>query len=97
MHPGSHIPWGCRLQFCLDDLNWSKGSLSVLSSIGETEKMREGGWGLMFLARNSQVKKKCEMVGGCDATASSFVVKVRREVLANVHAVTVKCHSKKVK
>jgi hypothetical protein len=33
------------------------------------------------------------MVCCCDATASSFVAKVRGEVFAYFHAVAVKCHS----
>jgi hypothetical protein len=49
---------------------------------------------LFFDKKNSLVKKrKCEMVRYHDATASSFVTKVRGKVLAHFHAVTVKHHS----
>jgi hypothetical protein len=46
----------------------------------------------LSLARNSLVKKKCETVC-CVATASSFVTKVRRDVFADFHTVTIKRHT----
>jgi hypothetical protein len=44
---------------------------------------------MLFLVRNSLVKRKYVKVR-CDATASSFVAKVRGEVLARFHTVAVK-------
>jgi hypothetical protein len=44
----------------------------------------------LFLVKNSLVK---EIVHCYDATASSFVTKVRGEVFTHVHAVAVKRHS----
>jgi hypothetical protein len=68
---------------------------SVLTSIEKTEKCRVvGGQQLCyFWSRIPWWKRKCKMSCYRDATASSFVAKVRCEVFANFHAVAVKRHS----
>jgi hypothetical protein len=48
---------------------------------------------MLFLVKNSMVKRKCETVRCHDAAASSFVTKVQGEVFAHFHKVTVKRHS----
>jgi hypothetical protein len=80
IHPGSHILWGCSEppvimsrspQLC------QNGGLSVLASIGGNRKV---GW----LGENSHVfwwKIKWETVCYHDATARSFVAKVRGKVI----------------
>jgi hypothetical protein len=66
-----------RLGFCLDHVSCQNGVLSVLSSIGETEKSRVGGddshvvFGHKFPGEKGSVRLCCH-----DATASSFVTKV---------------------
>jgi hypothetical protein len=69
------------------------GNLSVLSSIGETEKSRVSGddCHVVFGKKFSGEKRKCQMVCRRDATVS-FVAKVLSEVFANFHAVTIKLH-----
>jgi hypothetical protein len=47
---------------------------------------------MLFLVENSLVKKS-KMACCRDATASSFVAKVRGEVFAHFHVVAVKRHS----
>jgi hypothetical protein len=49
---------------------------------------------MMFLVKNSLVKRKCETVR-CrdDETARYFAAKVRGEVYVHFHAVAVKRHS----
>jgi hypothetical protein len=68
--------------------------LSVLPSIGETEK--RGEWWMtvmLFLVKDSLVKKrKCEMVC-CDATPSYIAAKDCCTASAYIHAVAVKHHS----
>jgi hypothetical protein len=48
---------------------------------------------VVFLKKNPWLKRKCETVRCRDATASSFVAKVRGEVFAHFHAVAVKRHN----
>jgi hypothetical protein len=71
------------------------GSLSVLSSVGKTEKQSGSGITVMlFLAKKfTGGKKKCEMVRCCDVTASSFVARVEGEVFTRFHTVAIKFHS----
>jgi hypothetical protein len=78
--------------------------LSVLASIGKTEKSKVDGGRyrcaipapatvmlfFFFLVKNSLVKRKCKTVCCRDATASCFVAKVRDEVFSHFHAVAVK-------
>jgi hypothetical protein len=79
------------------------GSLSVFSSIRETEKSCRGpsqvsrvGGGRQSCCFWSNIplwKRKCKTVHCHDGTASSFVDKVLGEVFLHFHAVAVKCHS----
>jgi hypothetical protein len=71
------------------------GGLLFLSSIGETEKFRVSGEGqsCCFWSQILWWKRQCEMVRCRDATARTFVAKVRGEVFVYFHAVTVKRHS----
>jgi hypothetical protein len=48
---------------------------------------------MLFLVKNSLVKKKYETVCCHDATASSFVAKVRGEVFSHFHADAIKGHN----
>jgi hypothetical protein len=48
---------------------------------------------MLILVKSYLVKRKREMVHYSDARMSSFAAKVRGEVFANFHAVTVKRHS----
>jgi hypothetical protein len=48
---------------------------------------------MLFLVKKSLAKRQCEMVRWRDATASSFVAKVRGEVFAHFQAAAVGCHS----
>jgi hypothetical protein len=50
---------------------------------------------ISFLVKKKKtlVKKKCETVSCCDATASCFAAKVRCEAFTYFHAVDVKRHS----
>jgi hypothetical protein len=68
------------------------GGLSVLSSIGETEKGSVGGdrQSCYFWPKILWWKTKCETVHCRDAPASSFVTKVPGEVFAHFQAVAVK-------
>jgi hypothetical protein len=55
-----------------------------------------GGWGttdVLIFVKNSLVKRKYEPAYCHDATASSFVTKVRDEVFAHFHTVAVKHNS----
>jgi hypothetical protein len=47
---------------------------------------------LLLVKKTPCLKRKCETVR-CHATASSFVAKVRGEVFADFHAVSIKRHS----
>jgi hypothetical protein len=47
----------------------------------------------MFLVKNSLVKRECETVRYHDATASSFVSKVRDENFVQFHIVAMKPNS----
>jgi hypothetical protein len=98
MHSGNRVLLGCSEspvilpqspQMC------QNGCLTVLSSIEETEKSRVGRvlQSLSFWSKTPWWKKKCEKVRRHDATASSFVAKVRGEVFAHFHAVAVKLHN----
>jgi hypothetical protein len=49
---------------------------------------------MLFVIKNSLVKKKCEIVHCRDETASSFVAKVRGEVLGHFHGVAVNHYSR---
>jgi hypothetical protein len=71
------------------------GGLSVLSSIGKTDKsMVSGAKVILFLVKkNPWWKKKCETVRCCDASAISFVAKVGEEVFAHFRKVAVKRQS----
>jgi hypothetical protein len=71
------------------------GGLSVLSLIGETEKVRcVGKTVLSFFVRTPWWKSKCETVRCSTATAASyFVAKVRSEVFAHFHALAITHHS----
>jgi hypothetical protein len=68
-----------------DSASCQNGGFSVLSSMGETEKL---GWVerdshvVFFFAKNFLVKKECDTVRCRDAAASSFVAKVRGQVFA---------------
>jgi hypothetical protein len=48
---------------------------------------------MLFWGKNSLVKKKRQALRCREATGSSFVAKVRREVFSYFHAVAVKRHS----
>jgi hypothetical protein len=67
------------------------GSLSVLSSIAETEKSVVGaGRKSCFFGQKFPGEKESETVRGSEARASSFLAKVRGEVFAHFQAVAVK-------
>jgi hypothetical protein len=51
----------------------------------------------VVLGQKCPDEKSCETMRSPDATASSFVAKVRGEVFAHFHAVAVKRHSKSKK
>jgi hypothetical protein len=96
MHPGSRVLCSAspailpRLsQLC------QNGRLSILSSIGKSEKSMVG-WGRQsyyFWSKIPWLKRKCTTVRCRNAAASSFVFKVRAEVFARIHAVAIKRHS----
>jgi hypothetical protein len=100
VHPVSCVLWGCSAPAAI--LPWSpqlcrNGRLSVLSSIFniQTEKSMVGGGqqSCCFLSNIPLWKRKCETVCCCDATASSFIAKVRGKVFAHFHTVAIKHHS----
>jgi hypothetical protein len=67
---------------------YQQGGLSVLSSIGETEKSIVGeGDSHVIFGKKITSEKESETVRCCDATASSSVPKVQGEVFAHFHAV----------
>jgi hypothetical protein len=70
-------------------------SLSVLSSIAETEKCNVGGGqqSCSFWSKMLWQRRKCETVRCRDASAGSFFAKARGEVFPHFHAVAVKRHS----
>jgi hypothetical protein len=92
MHSGSFVLWGCEGEILPQSPQLCQNvGLSVLSSVGETE----GGWGtkvVLFMVKNSLVKNKVRdgALSWCNATASSFGVKVRDEVFTHFQAVAVK-------
>jgi hypothetical protein len=93
MHLGSRVLWGCSAppmilfpspQLC------QNGGLSVSSLIGEREKRKVGG-GRQSCYVWSKIpgwKRKFETVLCRNATASSFVAKLRGELFAHFHAVS---------
>jgi hypothetical protein len=81
-----------RLQFCLDHLIYIKmAALHFhLQSVKQKSKMSMGRQSCCFLVKKIP---GVEMVRFRDATATSFVAKVRGEVFAHFHAVAIKRHS----
>jgi hypothetical protein len=70
------------------------GGISVLSTVGKTEKSKVGGARVIaFFVKNSLLKGKFETLRCRDATTSSFVTKVQGEVFSHFHAVAVKLYS----
>jgi hypothetical protein len=74
-------------QLCKD------GSISILSSIEETEYGVRGRQPRCFWSQIPWGKRKCEKVRCRDATASSFSAQVREEVFAHFYTVAVNRHS----
>jgi hypothetical protein len=54
--------------------------------------MGDNGY-IVFLLKNSLIKRKCLMECCHDATAHSLVAKVQGKVIAHFHAVSIKCHN----
>jgi hypothetical protein len=65
-------------------------SASITSIVSE---WRPSSFGMLFMLKIRRWKRKCETLRCRDATASSFVVKVRDKVFTHFHAVAVKRHS----
>jgi hypothetical protein len=84
-----------RLRFCLDHVSCVK--MAAFQFYFQSGKQRREEWARddshVVSAKIPWWKRKCETVCCHDATASNFVGKVRCEVFAHFHAVTVKCHS----
>jgi hypothetical protein len=82
------------LRFCLDLLNYVRmGYSSFISNRGKREKYIGAWQSCYFWSKIPLWKRKYEAVCCCDATVSSFVDKVRGEVFAHFHTVTIKRHS----
>jgi hypothetical protein len=98
MHPGNRVLWWCAAPLAILPRSpqlCENGGLSVLSSIGETEKTTVGKdrqaccfWPMRPWWRRNYKKVRCH-----DATAGSFVVEVWAEVFAQFHTVGLKRHS----